>query len=390
LKAVTWQGTHKIEVRNVPDPQILNPRDAIVRVTSTAICGSDLHFYDGKMPGFEKGDVVGHEFMGEVVEVGPSVTNLAVGDRVVVPFPIACGACEPCSRLETSGCDNSNPNAALVEAAYGYSAAALFGYSHLFGGYAGGQAEYVRVPFADFGPLKLETDLPDEKVLFLTDIFPTGYQAAEQCGIEDGDVVAVWGCGPVGQFAIKSAFLLGASKVIAFDTIGYRRELAHSYGGAIAIDPTGINVVEMLRDLTGGRGPDACIDAVGMEAHGMSAISAVDYVKQNAQLEQDRPTVIRQAIQAAGKGATVSLAGVYTGFTDTMPMGAAFGKGLTFKMGQTHAHRYLKPLLALIEDGKIDPSAIITHRGTLDDAPALYAKFHDHRERCEKVVMTAA
>ncbi len=388
MKAVTWQGTHKIEVCDVPDPQIINPRDAIVRVTTTAICGSDLHFYDGKMPGFERGDVVGHEFMGEIVEVGPSVTTLSVGDRVVVPFPIACGACEPCSRTETSLCDNSNPNAHLVEAAYGYSAAALFGYSHLFGGYAGGQAEYVRVPFADVGPIKIESDLSDEKLLFLSDIFPTGYQAAEQCGIEDGDVVAVWGCGPVGLFAIKSAYLLGAAKVIAFDSIDYRRDMARDFGGAVAIDPTGRNVVDILHELTGGRGPDACIDAVGMEAHGFSAISAVDHVKTSVQLEQDRPSVLRQAIQAAGKGATVSLAGVYTGFVDTIPFGAAFGKGLTFKMGQTHAHRYLQPLLELIEGGVLDPSAIITHRGKLDDAPELYATFHDHRDRCEKVVMT--
>ena len=390
MKAVTWQGTHKIEVRNVPDPAILNPRDAIVQVTSTAICGSDLHFYNGRVMGFEKGDVVGHEFMGQIVEVGPAVTRVRVGDRVVVPFPIACGACAPCSHGLTSLCDNSNPNAYVVEAAYGYAPAALFGYSHLFGGYAGGQAEYVRVPYADFGPIVIESDLPDEKVLFLSDILPTGYQAAEQCGITPGDVVAVWGCGPVGQFAIASARLLGASKVIAFDRLPYRRDLAQRFGGAIAIDPDRVNVVDILRELTGGRGPDACIDAVGMEAHGMTAMAALDQVKQRLQLETDRPHVLREIIQAAGKGATISLAGVYTGFVDAIPFGAAFGKGLTFKMGQTHAHRYLRPLLARIERGDIDPGAIITHRMALVDAPAAYDLFARHADGCEKVVLRPA
>lgn len=388
MKAVTWQGKHKIEVHDVPEPKILNKRDAIVKVTSTAICGSDLHFYNGRVMGFEKGDVVGHEFMGEIVEVGSGVGNLKVGDRVVVPFPIACGACEPCVRGETSLCDNSNPNAHTVEAAYGYSPAALYGYSHLFGGYAGGQAEYARVPFADFGPLKIESDLPDEKVLFLSDIFPTGYQAAENCNIKPGDVVAVWGCGPVGQFAIKSAYMLGAAQVYAFDRFGYRRDLARTFGGAVAVDPDTVDVVQFLREMTGGRGPDACIDAVGMEAHGVTPMAALDQVMQVAQLEQDRPHVLRECIQAAGKGATVSLAGVYTGFVDAIPMGAAFGKGLTFKMGQTHAHRYLKPLFARIENGEIDPSAIITHRCSLDDAPQAYATFQKHADNCEKVVMT--
>jgi len=388
VKAVTWQGTHKMSVSTVPDPQIVNPRDAIVKITSTAICGSDLHFYDGRMPGFEKGDIVGHEFMGEIVEVGPSVKNLTPGDRVVVPFPIACGACEPCLRGETAACDNSNPNASMVEAAYGYSPAALYGYSHLFGGYSGGQAEYARVPFADFGPLKIESGLDDEKVLFLSDILPTGYQAAENCGIEPGDVVAVWGCGPVGQFAIKSAYLLGASQVIAFDDFDYRRELARTFGGALAVDPREVDVVQFLREQTGGRGPDACIDAVGMEAHAMSAMSMLDEVKQAAKVEQDRPHVLREMIQAAGKGATISLAGVYTGFVDAIPFGAAFGKGLTFKMGQTHVHRYLRPLLERIERGDLDPSAIITHRCKLDDAPQAYATFQKHAGGCEKVVMT--
>ena len=388
MKAVTWQGRHKMSVLTVPDPTIMNPRDAIIKVSSTAICGSDLHFYNGRVAGFEKGDVVGHEFMGEVVEIGASVSTLAVGDRVVVPFPIACGACEPCVRGNTSLCDNSNPNAYLVEAAYGYSAAALFGYSHLFGGYAGGQAEYVRVPFADFGPIKIESALSDEKVLFLSDIFPTGYQAAEQCNIKPGDVVAVWGCGPVGQFAIKSAYLLGAAKVFAFDRFDYRRELAQSFGGAITVDPDTIDVVQFLREMTGGRGPDACIDAVGMEAHGVTAMAALDQVKQAVQLETDRPHVLREMMHAAGKGATLSLAGVYTGFVDAIPMGAAFGKGLTFKMGQTNAHKYLAPLLHRIERGEIDPSAIITHRCKLAEAPAAYAMFQSHSDHCEKVVMT--
>ena len=388
MKAVTWQGTHKMAVSTVPDPQIVNPRDAIVKITSTAICGSDLHFYDGRMPGFEKGDIVGHEFMGEIVEVGPAVTNLRAGDRVVVPFPIACGACESCLRGETSSCDNSNPNAYMVEAAYGYSPAALYGYSHLFGGYSGGQAEYARVPFADFGTLKIENDLDDESVLFLSDILPTGYQAAENCGIEPGDVVAVWGCGPVGQFAIKSAYLLGASQVIAFDALDYRRELARTWGGALAVDPRGVDVVAFLREQTGGRGPDACIDAVGMEAHGVGPMAALDEVKQTAKIEQDRPYVLREMIQAAAKGATISLAGVYTGFVDAIPFGAAFGKGLTFKMGQTHVHRYLRPLLERIERGEIDPGAIITHRCKLDEAPQAYAMFQKHADGCEKVVMT--
>jgi threonine dehydrogenase-like Zn-dependent dehydrogenase len=388
VKAVTWQGTHRIAVSDVPDPHIVNPRDAILRVTSTAICGSDLHFYDGRMPGFESGDVVGHEFMGEVVAVGTGVRNLHAGDRVVVPFPIACGACEPCIRGTTSLCDNSNPNAYLVEAAYGYSPAALYGYSHLFGGYSGGQAEYVRVPFADFGPLKIESDLADEKVLFLSDILPTGYQAAEQCGIKPGDVIAVWGCGPVGQFAIKSAYLLGAAQVFAFDPIAYRRDLAKTFGGAIAVDPGELDVVAFLREQTGGRGPDACIDAVGMEAHGFSALSALDEVKQAVKVEQDRPHIIREMILAAGKGATLSLAGVYTGYVDAIPFGAAFGKGLSMKMGQTNVHKYLYPLLARIENGEIDPSAIITHRCKLADAPGAYATFHDHADGCEKVVMT--
>ena len=390
MKAITFQGTHKMAVSNVPDPTILNPRDAIVRVTSTAICGSDLHAYNGRILSFERGDVMGHEFMGEVVEVGPAVKNLAVGDRVVVPFPISCGACEPCVRGETSLCDNSNPNAYLVEAAYGFAPAALYGYSHLFGGYAGGQAEYARVPFADFGPIKIESDLSDEQVLFLSDILPTGWQAAENCSIESGDVVAVWGCGPVGQFAIQSAYLLGAAKVIAFDRFAYRREMARDLGGALICDPDAVNVVEFLHEQTGGRGPDACIDAVGMEAHGVTAMAAIDQALQVVKVETDRPHVLREVIHAAGKGATISLAGVYTGFVDTIPFGAAFGKGLTFKMGQTHVHRYLRPLLARIEKGEIDPSKIITHRGTLDDAPELYATFQRHADNCEKVVLRAA
>jgi threonine dehydrogenase-like Zn-dependent dehydrogenase len=388
VRAVTWQGRHKIEVENVADPTIINPRDAIVRVSSTSICGSDLHFYNGRVAGFERGDVVGHEFMGEVVEVGPLVKWIKVGDRVVVPFPIACGACEACLHGETALCDNSNPNADLIEAAYGYAPAALYGYSHLFGGYAGGQAEYVRVPFADVGPFKIESDLPDEKVLFLSDILPTGYQAAEQCGIEAGDVVAVWGCGAVGQFAAKSAYLLGADKVIAFDPVGYRREMAHAFSGAIAVDPESVDVVEFLHEQTGGRGPDACIDAVGMEAHGVTAMAALDQVKGAVQLDPDRSQVVREMIAAAGKGATLSVAGVYTGFVDAIPIGAAFAKGLTFKMGQTNVHRYLRPLFDRIENGDIDPSAIITHRFSLDEAPLAYATYDNHANNCEKVVMT--
>jgi threonine dehydrogenase-like Zn-dependent dehydrogenase len=387
MKALCWYGTHKVRVENVPDPQILNPRDAIIEITTTAICGSDLHLYDGYIPAMEKGDILGHEFMGEVVEVGRGVENLQKGDRVVVPFTIACGRCNFCRQNLWSLCDNSNPNAWIAEKMYGFSASGLFGYSHLYGGYAGGQAEYARVPYADVGPIKIPDGLSDEQVLFLSDIFPTGYMAAENCNIQPGDTVAVWGCGPVGQFAIKSAYLLGAERVIAIDRIPERLRMAQEQGHAEVFNYEDADVVEVLKEMTGGRGPDACIDAVGMEAHGTSIGAVNDTVKQKVRLGTDRPHVLRQAIQACGKGGTVSIPGVYGGFLDKVPFGAAFAKGLTFKMGQTHVHRYLRPLLERIERGEIDPSFVITHRLSLDEAPGGYDIFKHKEDECIKVVL---
>lgn len=387
MKAVCWYGKKDVRVENVPEPRILNPRDAIVRVTSTAICGSDLHLYDGVIPTMESGDILGHEFMGEVVEVGPAIHNLKVGDRVVVPFTIACGHCFYCEHTLWSLCDNSNPNAWIAEKAYGYSGSALYGYSHMLGGYAGGQAEYVRVPFADVGPYKVPDHLTDEQVLFLTDIFPTGYMAAENCNIQPGDTVAVWGCGPVGLLAIKSAYLLGAEQVIAIDEVPERLQKARDECCAIALNFREVHVLEALHELTGGRGPDACIDAVGMEAHGTSIDALYDYAKQSMMLATDRPHVLREAIQACRKGGTVSLPGVYGGVVDKLNLGAAFGKGLTFKMGQTHVNRYMRPLLGHIEQGNIDPSFIITHQGRLDEAPDLYHLFSQRTGGCIKVVL---
>lgn len=389
MKALCWNGATDVRIETVPDPQILNPRDAIVRITATAICGSDLHLYDGYIPTMQKGDILGHEFMGEVVEVGSEVHNLKSGDRVVVPFTIACGSCFFCKRDFWSLCDNSNPNAPIAETLYGSTTgSALFGYSHIYGGYAGGQAEYVRVPFADVGPIKIPTQLADEQVLFLSDIFPTGYQAAENCNIQPGDTVAVWGCGPVGQFAIKSAFMLGAERVIAIDRFAYRLRMAKEYGKAEVLNYEQVDVGEALREMTGGIGPDACIDAVGMEAHGTGIDYLYDFAKQYVRLESDRPTALRQAIVACRKGGTVSIPGVYGGFIDKFPIGSAFAKGLTFKMGQTNMHRYLKPLLDRIERGDIDPSYIITHRLPLDQAPHAYEIFKHKQEDCMKVVLT--
>lgn len=387
MKALCWMGKHSLEVQNVPDPRILNPRDAIVRVTSTAICGSDLHLYDGFIPTMMPGDILGHEFMGIVEETGPGVKNLQRGDRVVVPFAIGCGDCYFCTTQQWSLCDNSNPNAHAAEKLYGYSGSGLFGYSHLYGGYAGGQAQYVRVPFADVGPLKIENDLPDEKLLFLTDIFPTGYMAAENANIRAGDTVAVWGCGPVGQFAIASAFLLGAKRVLAIDKVPERLDLAETLG-AESLDFSQIeNLVDVLRELTGGFGPDACIDAVGMEAHGPATGDLYDTIKQTFRLEMDRPTALRYAIQALRKGGTLSIPGVYGGVIDKVPFGAAFGKGITMKMGQTHVHRYLRPLLSMVEEGQVDPSIIITHKLPLSMAPDAYQVFRDKQDECIKVVL---
>src|SRR5947209_17861755 len=347
MKALCWEGTHNVKVENVPDPKILNPRDAIIKITTTAICGSDLHLYDGYIPAMEKGEILGHEFMGEVVEVGRGVHNLKKGDRIVVPFTIACGNCFFCEKHMWSLCDNSNPDASIAEALYGFSASGLFGYSHIYGGYSGGKAKYVRVPFADVGHVKIPDGLTDEQVVFLSDIFPTGYMAAENCDIQPGDTVAIWGCGPVGQFAIQSAYMLGAERVIAIDFIPERLRMAQEQGKAEVInDEENTDVVQLLKDMTGGRGPDACIDAVGLEAHGENIGGKIDVAKQKSRLATDRPHVLRLAIQACRKGGTVSIPGVYGGYLDKFPMGSAFAKALTFKMGQTFVHNYLRPLLS--------------------------------------------
>ncbi len=390
MKAVCWMGKRKVRVENVPDPRILSSRDAIVRVTSTAICGSDLHLYNGFVPTMEQGDVLGHEFMGEVVEVGPAVRNLRVGDRVVVPFPIACGACAMCRRELFSCCENSNPNAWMAEKLWGHSPAGIFGYSHLLGGFAGGQAEYVRVPFADVGPVKVPSGVPDDRVLFLSDILPTGYMGAELCDIRPGDVVAVWGAGPVGLFAVASAKLLGAERVIAIDRFPYRLRMARERAGATdTINYEDEPVREVLLELTGGRGPDACIDAVGMEAHGPPAIYAYDRAKQAVMLETDRPIALREAILACRSGGVVSVIGVYGGFVDKFPMGAVMNRSLTLRSGQCHVHRYMRPLLERIEREELDPSFVITHRMALDGAARGYDTFLHKRDGCEKVVLSA-
>jgi threonine dehydrogenase-like Zn-dependent dehydrogenase len=387
MKAVRYYGKEDVRVETVPDPQILNPHDAIVKITATAICGSDLHIYDGYIPTMERGDILGHEFMGEVVEVGRDTTRVRVGDRVVVPFTIACGNCYFCKEQLWSLCDNSNPNAWMLEKITGFSGSALFGYSHMYGGYPGGQAEYARVPFADVGALKVPASLSDEQVLFLSDIFPTGYMAADNCQIRPGDTVAVWGCGPVGQFAIQSAFLLGAERVIAIDRFPERLTLAATHSKAEVLNYTEVDVPETLRAMTGGQGPDACIDAVGLEAHGNSLDAWYDRAKTSIYMATDRPHALRQAISCCRKGGTVSIPGVYGGLLDKFPLGAAFAKGLTLKMGQTHMHKYMPGLLERIERGEIDPSFIITHRVTLDDAPAMYRTFRDKQDDCIKVVM---
>ena len=387
MRAVCWYDTHDVRIETVPDPVILNARDALVRVTLTAICGSDLHLYNGFIPTLEKGDILGHEFMGEVVALGSDVKNLKVGDRVVVPFTISCGSCFYCQRQLYSLCDNSNPNAALAAKVNGYSGAGLYGYSHMYGGYAGGQAEYARVPFADVGPIKIPNGLTDEEVLFLSDIFPTGYMAAENCDIEPGDTVAVWGCGPVGLFAMKSALMLGAEKVFGIDRVPERLKLAADACGAQPINYEQVDVFETLKDLTAGRGPDACIDAVGMEAHGGRLEYAKDRAKQALGLETDRPIAFRQVLLACRKGGTVSVPGVYAGFLDKVPYGAAFAKAVTIKGGQTHVQRYLRPLLDRIGEKEIDPSFVITHRLHLDEAPTAYKTFNDKQDGCVKVVM---
>jgi threonine dehydrogenase-like Zn-dependent dehydrogenase len=386
MRAVCWQGVCAVGVEEVPDPEIINPRDAIVKVSSTAICGSDLHLYDGYIPTMYRGDILGHEFMGEVVEVGPGVNNLKAGDRVVVPFPISCGNCFFCEREMFSLCENSNPNAPLAEKMWGHSPAGIFGYSHMLGGYAGGQAEYVRVPFADVGPLKVPRSLSDEQVLFLSDVLPTGYMAAENCNIRPGDTIAVWGCGPVGLFAIASAMMFGAGRVIAIDRFPERLRKAESIG-AETLDYESTDVQEALKEITGGRGPDACIDAVGMEAHMHGAVGAYDRAKQAMRLSTERPGVLRQAIQACRKGGTVSVPGVYGGFVDKLPFGAVVNKAITIKSGQTHVQRYMRPLLERIARGEFDPSFIVSHRLSLEDAPLAYEMFKNKEEECVKVVL---
>jgi threonine dehydrogenase-like Zn-dependent dehydrogenase len=388
MRALCWEAPTIVAVQDVPDPQILSSRDAIIRVTSTAICGSDLHLYDGYIPSVVPGDIFGHEFMGEVVEVGTGVSTLQAGDRVVVPFPIACGACRACQRDLWSLCENSNPNAGQAEKVMGHSPAGIFGYSHMLGGYQGGQAEYVRVPFADVGPLKIEDDLTDEQVLFLSDILPTGYMGADLCGITPGDVVAVWGAGPVGQFAILSAYLLGASQVIAIDRVPERLAMAAERGGAHALNYEHTSVVEELRELTAGRGPDHCIDAVGMEAHtDVAALHAYDKAKQLARLETERPHALREAILTCANGGTVSVMGVYGGLVDKFPIGSVMNRSITIKSGQCHVHRYMRPLLERIRRGDIDPTYIISHRMSLEDAPKAYDLFKHKSDRCTKVVL---
>ncbi|HEY2590137.1 MAG TPA: zinc-dependent alcohol dehydrogenase [Steroidobacteraceae bacterium] len=387
MKANCWYGAHALRVEDVPDPKILNPRDAILRITSTAICGSDLHLYEGYIPAMMKGDILGHEFMGEVVEVGRDVKNLKVGDRVVNPFPIACGHCYFCEESLFSLCENSNPNAWMAEKLWGHATGGFFGYSHLVGGYAGGQAEYARVPFADVGPIKVPDELTDEQVLFLSDVFPTGYMAAENCGIRPGDTIAVWGCGPVGQFAIKSARLLGAERVIAIDRYPGRLRMAETRSGAEVLNYEDVDVLESLRDMTGGRGPDACIDAVGMEAHLPGVVGAYDRIKRTLMLQTDRPSALRQAMMAVRNGGVLSIPGVYGGFIDKVPFGSVMNRSITIKTGQTHVQRYMKPLLERIQKGEVDPSFIITHRLRLDEAAEGYRMFRDDQNECVKVVL---
>ena len=387
MKANCWHGKKDVRVERVPDPQILNDQDIIVRITSTAICGSDLHLYNGFVPSMEAGDILGHEFMGEVVETGRGVRKLKKGDRVVVPFPIACGGCFSCEHGLFSCCENSNPNAHLAEKMWGHSPSGIFGYSHLTGGYAGGQAEYARVPFADVGPVKVPEHLTDDQVLFLSDIFPTGYMGAEMCDIKPGDTIAVWGCGPVGQFAMKSAFMLGAERVIAIDRVPERLQMARDKVGAETLNYEEVDIYEALREMTGGQGPDSCIDAVGVEGHAPSLQYVYDRAKQAMMLETDRPIALRQAIMTCRNGGNISVIGVYGGFIDKFPMGSVMNRSLTIKAGQCHVHRYMQPLLERIIKGDIDPTFVISHHMPLSQAPEGYAIFNKKQDECTKIVL---
>jgi threonine dehydrogenase-like Zn-dependent dehydrogenase len=387
MRALCWHGKEDIRVERVPDPRIINPRDIIVGVSSTAICGSDLHLYHGLMPSMQPGDIIGHEFMGEVVEVGPEIRNLRVGDRVVVPATLSCGHCSYCAKSQHSLCDNTNPNGWMGELAYGHGGAAVFGFSHMFGGYAGGQAEYVRVPFGDAGPLEVPRHLSDEQVLLLSDVFPTGYQGALQCRIQPGDVVAVWGAGPVGLFAMVSAYLLGAERVIGIDRFPERLRLAEHGAGAEVINYERVDVRDALNEMTGGRGPDACIDAVGMEAHGSGLAGTYDALKHRMHLQTDRPTALRECIQACRKGGVVSIPGAYGGVVDKFPLGAVFAKSLTLAAGVTHIQAHMASLLARILDAEADPTFVITHRARLQEGPEMYRLYADKREGCIKAVL---
>lgn len=388
MKALTWESRQNVALRHVRDPKLLRPDDVIIKITTAAICGSDLHLYNGYVPSMRQGDILGHENMGEVVEVGASVKKLKVGDKIVVPFDIGCGHCHHCEHEEYSACDNSNPNRFMTDEMYGHGAGAAFGYSALFGGYAGGQAEYLRVPYADTNSLLVPKGIDDEKVLFLSDIFPTGYMAAQNANIKPGDTVAVWGAGPVGQLAVRSAFLLGAERVIAVDHIKSRLGLAEQAGAeCVNYEDVADGILDELAYLTGGVGPDSCIDAVGLEAHGQTITAMVDRTKAALGLATDRPDVLRQAMMACRKGGTVSIPGVYAGALDKVPFGSAFGKGLKFNMGQTHTQRFMAPLLDLILQEKIDPSVIISHRINIEDGPKAYKEFNDNKEEFRKVVI---
>lgn len=388
MRAVTWHGRHDMRVDNVEDPKIEHERDAIIKITSTAICGSDLHLYNGVMAGMKSGDIIGHEPMGIVEEVGKGVKNLKKGDRVVVPFTISCGSCYFCDRELFSLCDESNPKPEKAQEIMGHSPAALFGYSHLTGGIPGGQAEYLRVPYADIGPIVIPEGLPDEKVLFLSDIFPTGWMALENCNVKSDDTVAIWGCGPVGQFAIQSAWLMNAKRVIAIDDVPERLEMAKKHGKAEIIDRSKEDVHQALMEMTKGMGPDIVVDAVGAEAHASNMVSdTVDSTLQALHIPLNRAYVLNEAIKACRKGGTVSIPGVYTSNVKDFPMGPAMNKALSFKMGQTHVQRYLPRLLSLIEEGKIDPSFVITHNVSLSEAPAAYKMFNEKKNNCVKVVL---